>query len=181
MALKLPAVKPAKRVHLSDIHKVPGLEAEVDAPGFGIKLKIKNKTDQPYRVAVTGGVLQPDDSKYQRLLVVGTTHKVDHVFLPTMNTGHCVMVPPGGEVESELQTCCMDQPKAPPSGNPYKVGKKAAPERLSKIARAAATKVALGEGAPFDVSMGDVQDAAWDRDQGEQRERLDKAVDSGKF
>lgn len=179
--MNLPSVKPAKRVHLSDVHKTPGLSAEVDALGFGIKLKLKNDSDQTYRVAVTGGVLQPSDSGYQRLLVVGTTQKVDHVFLPAMNQGHCVIVPPHGEAEAELQTCCMDRPKAPPSGNAYHVGKNPAPERLAKIARAAATKIAMGDGAPFNVSISDVQSAAWDQDCGEQRNRLDNAVNSGKF
>lgn len=154
----------SKRIHLSEVGKIKGLKATVDAPGFGIKLKLKNDSDDAYRVALTGGVLMPEDSGYQRLLVVGTTGKVDNVFLPSMNTGHCVFVPPHGEVTAELNTCCMDRPKCGPSGNPYEVGDMKAPERLCKAAKAACTTVSLGKASPVQVDHGLVQRVCWKMD-----------------
>jgi hypothetical protein len=176
--------RPARRVHLSEVGKIDGLKAEVEAPDFGIVLRFENATNDGYRVNLTGGVLTPSDSDYQRLLVVGTEHKVDAkgVHLPATNIGHCVFVPPQSSIEVELDTCCMDHPLAPPDGNAYKVSNKMAPERLVKAARARCASVTLGASAPVTgVGIDLVQGVCWDEESDEDSKKMEKILSCGRY
>jgi len=171
----------AKQIHLKDVPGIRGLEVTVEAPDFGITLKLINSTEQPYRVALTGAVLQPENNDYQRLLVTGTEARVDHVFLPSMKTGHCVFLPPNGEAEAILETTCMDEALAPPDGNDYEVGREMAPDRLAVAARAFCTTVSMGKASPVKVTRDMVQSACWDKESEEDEKVLDEAVASGNF
>lgn len=177
----------ARRIHLSEVGKYPGLKATVSAPDFGIKLNFENATRDAFNINLTGGVLHPQDSDFQRLLVVGSTRKIDGVYLPAMNVGHCVFVPPASDAgpsasESKLQTCCMDAPKAPPSGNRYNVSDKMAPDRLVKASRAFCAGVSLPkEMVPCHVTIDDIQQACWHDEDDEGKKEINKAIASGKF
>jgi hypothetical protein len=182
---RLSGPRPSKRVHLSEIGKIPGLSVAVKAPDFGISLDFCNQSDDAFRVNLTGAVLTPRNEDYQRLLVVGTMHQVDAkgVHLPSTNVGHCVFVPPRTEnVHVELDTCCMDEPLAPPEGNAYRVSAKLAPDRLLKAARARCSAVTLGKSAPVPgIGLHTVQSVCWDKETEEDKNVMEKVMTCGRF